>query len=167
MNHHCFWINKCIGQDNRKFYFIFILFTLIYTNHTLYICFELLWDDVNLPYDEKPFHFYFLRKDRGFRVLGAASVGLFALIVGLPSWFLFMIEIFKTLGLLGKNKSDQNDLENVIKKVSQGEEVKELLELETKDSLFPEDDNLMKNSNETEKTSINENELENDSNTIN
>ena len=167
LNHHCFWINKCIGQDNRKFYFIFILFTLIYTNHTLYICFELLWDDVNLPYDEKPFHFYFLRKDRGFRVLGAASVGLFALIVGLPLWFLFMIEIFKTLGLLGKNKSDQNDLENVIKKVSQGEEVKELLELETKDSLFPEDDNLMKNSNETEKTSINENELENDSNTIN
>ena len=141
-SHHCFWINKCIGKNNRFFYFLFILFSLIYANHSLYISLELLLDDVNLPYaDEKFLHFFLFKHEKGFRVLGAAIVGLFSLIVGMPLWFLLLIEILKTFGLYGKKKYDENSLENVIKKATK-EDVKPHLELQDKeDALLPNDEN--------------------------
>ena len=152
-SHHCFWINKCIGKNNRFFYFIFILFALIYTNHTLYISLELLLDDVNLPYDNKIGHIYIFSTERGFRVLGAATVGVFSLIVGLPLWFLLLIEILKKLGLYSTNRYDANNLENVIKKsIKKGakDEKSELVELQGKnDILLPDEENeqLIKNDN--------------------
>ena len=103
-SHHCFWINKCIAKGNLILYFFFIFFSLFYANHTLYISLELLWDDVNLPYDTKLLHIYLFNQQRGFRVLGASAVGVFSLLVGVPLWFLFLIEIFKKLGCLGKKK---------------------------------------------------------------
>ena len=103
-SHHCFWINKCIAKKNKELYIIFVFFSLIYANHTLFICLELLWDDVNLPYDTKYLHLYIFDQKRGFRVLGASACGVFSLITGLPLWFLFLIEMFKLCGLLGKKK---------------------------------------------------------------
>ena len=154
-NHHCFWINKCIGKNNRFFYFIFILFALIYTNHTLYISLELLLDDVNLPYDNKTLHIYIFEKERGFRVLGAATVGVFSLIVGLPLWFLLLIEILKTFGLYNSKGYDPNSLENIIRKVSKKDakdvkqEIVELQGKEDEDALLPNEENeqLLKNDN--------------------
>ena len=104
-NHHCFWINKCIGKNNKFFYLLFIICTLLYTNHSLYICFELFWDDVNLPYEEKTLHIYWFN-DRAIRVLGAAVVAVFCLIVGLPMWFLLCIEFMK---LCEKKETDVFD----------------------------------------------------------
>ena len=154
-NHHCFWINKCIGKNNRFFYFIFILFALIYTNHTLYISLELLLDDVNLPYDNKFLHIYIFEKERGFRVLGAATVGVFSLIVGLPLWFLLLIEILKTFGLYNSKGYDPNSLENIIRKASKKDakdvkqEIVELQGKEDEDALLPNEENeqLLKNDN--------------------
>ena len=108
-SHHCFWINKCIGKKNRIFYFIFVLLSLIYANHSMFICLELLWDDVNLPYEQKYFHLYLFSKKKGFRVLGAATVGLFCLCVGLALWFLFLNELLKYFGI-NKKKIDENDV---------------------------------------------------------
>ena len=104
-SHHCFWINKCIAKKNLVFYFCFIFFTLLYSNYSLYICLELLFDDVNLPYDKKYLDVPIFNKYRGFKVLGASAVGVFSLLVGLPLWFLFLIEIFKKFGCLKKNKN--------------------------------------------------------------
>ena len=168
-NHHCFWINKCIGRNNRFFYFIFILFSLIYANHTLYVSIELLWDDVNLPYDRKILHVYFFEKDRGFRVLGAATVGVFALIVGMPLWFLLFIEILKTCGLYGRKNYDINSLENVVRK-SKKEEIKPEVELQGKeDALLPDEEreNLIKNDDQNNNNiifNINNNIIENNNN---
>ena len=114
-SHHCFWINKCIAKNNLAFYFIFIFFALFYANHTLYICLELLWDDVNLPYDTKLLHIYLFNQQRGFRVLGASAAGVFALLVSVPLWFLFLIEIFKKGGFLGKKKNTiESQLQDII-----------------------------------------------------
>ena len=116
-NHHCFWINKCIGKNNKFFYLLFIIFSLLYTNHSLYICFELFWDDVNLPYETKFLHLY-LFKDRAIRVLGAAIVGVFCLVVGMPLWFLLCIECTKLCekkeydmfdAILKESKNDKNN----------------------------------------------------------
>ena len=63
-SHHCFWINKCIAKKNKELYIIFVFFSLIYANHTLFICLELLWDDVNLPYDTKYLHLYIFDQKR-------------------------------------------------------------------------------------------------------
>ena len=104
-SHHCFWINKCVGKKNLLFYFIFVLFTLLYANHSLFACIELIIDDVNLPYDRKTLDVRIFNNHRGFRVLGASLVGVFSLFVGLPLWFLFLIEIFKKFGCLKKNKN--------------------------------------------------------------
>ena len=94
-SHHCFWMNKCIGKGNKTLYIIFIFFALFYANHSLYICLELLWDDVNLPYDSKFLHLYLFDRKKGFRVLFAIACGIFSLIVGTPLWFLFLNEMFK------------------------------------------------------------------------
>ena len=114
-SHHCFWINKCIAKKNKELYIIFVFFSLIYANHTLFICLELLWDDVNLPYDTKYLHLYIFDQKRGFRVLGASACGVFSLITGLPLWFLFLIEMFKLCGLLGKKKRNiESQLQEII-----------------------------------------------------
>ena len=161
-SHHCFWINKCIGKSNRLFYFIFILFALIYTNHTFYISLELLLDDVNLPYDNKSLHIYIFEKERGFRVLGAASVGIFSLIVGMPLWFLLLIEILKKFGLYGTKKYNlinSDNLENNNKKEKKEDNKPQLVELQGKnDDLLDNDEKeqLIKN--------VNDNDIKNDHN---
>ena len=113
-SHHCFWFNKCIAKNNRFLYILFILFSLIYVNHTLYISLELFWDDINLPYDSKPLHIYLFQKTKGFRILGAAAVGVFSLIVGLPLWFLFLIEMFKSCKNLGKKRSTERKFQEMM-----------------------------------------------------
>ena len=154
-NHHCFWINKCIGKNNRFFYFLFIFFSLFYVNHSLYICFELLLDNVNLPYETKILHIYIFERERGFRVLGTAIVGVFSLIVGMPLWFLFLIEILKTFGLYGRKKYDENSLENVVKKATK-EDAKPQLELQGKeDALLPDDEKDQLINNNDDKNNIN------------
>jgi palmitoyltransferase len=114
-SHHCFWINKCIAKKNKALYIIFIFFSLIYANHSLFICLELLWDDVNLPYDSKLLHLYIFDQKRGFRVLGASACGVFSLIVGLPLWFLFLIEMLKLCRLFGNKKRNiESQLQEII-----------------------------------------------------
>ena len=169
-NHHCFWINKCIGKKNRFFYILFILFSLIYANHTLYISLELLLDDVNLPYDnDKTLHIFLFEHERGFRVLGAAVVGIFSLIVGLPLWFLLLIEILKTFGLYGRKNYDYNTLENVIKKATK-EDIKPEVELQGKeDALLPNDENehlINKNDDNNNNILINNDNKNSDNNII-
>ena len=154
-NHHCFWINKCIGKNNRFFYFLFIFFSLFYVNHSLYICFELLLDNVNLPYETKLLHIYLFERERGFRVLGTAIVGVFSLIVSMPLWFLFLIEILKTFGLYGRKKYDENSLENIVKKATK-EDAKPQLELQGKeDALLPDDEKDQLINNNDGKNEIN------------
>ena len=172
-SHHCFWINKCIGKDNKFFYIIFILFSLIFANHTLYICFELLLDNVNLPYDQKYLHLYFFKKERGLRVLGASSVAVFSFIVGMPLWFLLLIEILKKCGVYEK-KGDENSLENFVKKATK-EKVNLQVELQGKnDALLPEDEkehninnnNIIDNEDEGPKNQLLENNNNNSLNDI-
>ena len=140
-NHHCFWINKCIGKNNRLFYFIFIFSSLLYGNHAIYLCLELLWDDVNLPYDSKKLHVYLFDKERGYRVLGAASVCVFAVIVCLPLWFIFLIEILKKFECFGNKKYDDSSLENLVKRATKNLDIKPALELQGKeDALLPDED---------------------------
>ena len=118
-SHHCFWINKCVAKKNLAFYFFFVFFSLLYTNHSLYVCLELLLDNVNLPYDRKYLDIRIFDNERGFRVLGASSVGVFCLLVGLPLWFLFLIEIFKKFGCLKKNNNIiESQLQEIILRTS-------------------------------------------------
>ncbi len=182
MSHHCFWINKCIARKNRGLYITFIIFALIYANHALYICLELLWDDVNLPYDHKLIHLYIFDKHKGFRVLGASIAGVFSLIVGLPLWFLILIEAFKACGKFGKKKNTvESQLQEIILNTNEKnpdtlmsstmvelqEEKKEFLIDENEDNekelLLNVDDNNNAgaiNDVEPEKTTINSNILE-------
>ena len=89
-----------------------------------------------------------MKKKRGFRVLGAALVDVFSLIVGFPLWFLLLIEILKTFGLYNSKIYDPNSLENIIRKrfKKDAKEVKqEILELQGKED---EDDLLSNEENE-------------------
>ena len=117
MSHHCFWINKCIGKKNKIIYLLFIFFSFLYSGYCFFICAKLLYDKVNIPYKIKIFpDWYYLNIDKRFRVVGAASVGIFAIILSFPLFFLFMIEMFKSCGLLGKKK-DKNLIINDLNKI--------------------------------------------------
>ena len=143
LSHHCFWINKCIAKNNRILYIIFIFFSLLYTNHTLYISLELIVDDVNLPYDKKLLHVYLFEKSKGFRVLGAASVGIFSLIVGLPLWFLFLIEMFKICKYLRK-RTVESKLQEVLLSTNDKKSLQlvepTMVELEEKHTILKEEE---------------------------
>lgn len=166
-HHHCFWINKCIGKNNRIFYIIFVFFSLFYGNHAIYLSLELLWDDVNLPYDSKKMHLYLFDKERGYRVLGAASVGVFAVLACLPLWFIFFIEILKSFGCFNK-KYDDGSLESIVKRSSKNIDFNRELELQDKENaLLPEEEReqLIKNEDNIESIQIKNNN--NDLNLIN
>ena len=139
MSHHCFWINKCIGKNNKIIYLLFIFCSFLYSCYCFFISAKLLYEKVNIPYKIKIFpDWYYLNIDRRFRVLGAASVGLFATIVSFPVFFLFMIEMFKLFGLMGKNK-DKNLLINDLNKIKIDDGANNL-ELQAKERLFINDD---------------------------
>ena len=171
MSHHCFWFNKCIARKNKVLYIIFIFFALIYANHSLYICLELLWDDVNLPYDSKIIFLYIFDQKRGFRVLGASAAGIFSLIVGLPLWFLFLIEMFKCCGLFGnKKRTIESQLQEILLSTSDKNPQNlfegSMVELkEEKNELIEDDDNenedlIMADNNLGDNSAINEAEPE-------
>ena len=106
-----------------------------------------------------------MKKKRGFRVLGAALVDVFSLIVGFPLWFLLLIEILKTFGLYNSKIYDPNSLENIIRKrfKKDAKEVKqEILELQGKED---EDDLLSNEENEQLIKNDNKN-IKNDNNNI-
>ena len=109
MSHHCFWINKCIGEKNKLIYIIFVVSAFLDAFCSLFICFNLILDTVNIPY-KKDFLWDWLYSgiDRGFRVLGAAVVCIFSCFSTFPLFFLFMIEMFKLCGLLGRKKNIEN-----------------------------------------------------------
>ena len=111
MSHHCFWINKCIGKNNKFFYLLFIFFFFIYALESIFICSNLIFDTVTIPYIKSFFpSWIYFDIDRGFRVLGAAIVLVLSFLLSFPLFFLFMIEMFKLCGLLGKKFYEKNKM---------------------------------------------------------
>ena len=116
MSHHCFWINKCIGKNNIFFYLLFIFFSFIFALESIFICSNLIFDTVTIPYIKSFFpSWIYFDIDRGFRVLGAAIVLVLAFLISFPLFFLFMIEMFKLCGLLGKKFYEKNKMKDMEK----------------------------------------------------
>ena len=157
MSHHCFWINKCIGKNNKFFYLLFIFFSFIYALESIFICSNLIFDTVTIPYIKSFFpSWIYFDIDRGFRVLGAAIVLVFSFLLSFPLFFLFMIEMFKLCGLLGKKfyeKNKMKDMEKIDidedKKINLLEEKENKTELNNQkiNEIIIEDKNLEENNN--------------------
>ena len=121
MSHHCFWFNKCIGKNNKFFYIIFLFLTFTYAFISIFICTNLIFDTVTIPYIKTflPYWLYF-DIDRGIRVLGATIISWFCFFLSFPLFTLLMIELFKKCGLLPvkivkieKIKGDENNENNI------------------------------------------------------
>ena len=156
MSHHCFWLNKCIGKKNKIFYILFVFFALLYAFYSFFICLILVSSKVNKPSKKSiiPDWFY-LNIDKGLIVLGDNIVLLFSLITTFPLFFLFMIEMFKLCGLLGKKKKKELNLivdDKLIKNNEGGN-----LELQHKADeplINDEEDNSINNDNRDSKIKI-------------
>ena len=157
MSHHCFWINKCIGKNNKFFYLLFIFFSFIYALESIFICSNLIFDTVTIPYIKSFFpSWIYFDIDRGFRVLGAAIVLVLAFLISFPLFFLFMIEMFKLCGLLGKKFYEKNKMKEFgkidideDKKINLLEEKENKTELNNQkiNEIIIEDKNLEENNN--------------------
>ena len=157
MSHHCFWINKCIGKNNKFFYLLFIFFSFIFALESIFICSNLIFDTVTIPYIKSFFpSWIYFDIDRGFRVLGAAIVLVLAFLLSFPLFFLFMIEMFKLCGLLGKKFYEKNKMKELgkidideDKKINLLEEKENKIELNNKkiNEIIIEDKNLEENNN--------------------
>ena len=157
MSHHCFWINKCIGKNNKFFYLLFIFFSFIYALESIFICSNLIFDTVTIPYIKSFFpSWIYFDIDRGFRVLGAAIVLVLSFLLSFPLFFLFMIEMFKLCGLLGKKFNEKNKMKELgkidideDKKINLLEEKENKIELNNKkiNEIIIEDKNLEENNN--------------------
>ena len=106
MSHHCYWFNKCIGRKNKIIYILFLVLNFLHCIYSIFICSNLIFDTVNIPYESFFPSWIYLGIDRGFRVLGASIVSIVAMISSYPLFFMFMIEMFKLCGLLGKRNRD-------------------------------------------------------------
>jgi palmitoyltransferase len=111
LSHHCFWFNKCIGKKNRIIYIIFLVCTFLHCVYTIFICSNLIFDTVNIPYERFLPTWIYLGIDRGFRVLGANIVSIISVISSYPIFFMFMVVMFKLCGLLGKKNKDFENLQ--------------------------------------------------------
>ena len=157
MSHHCFWINKCIGKNNKFFYLLFIFFSFIFALESIFICSNLIFDTVTIPYIKSFFpSWIYFDIDRGFRVLGAAIVLVLSFLLSFPLFFLFMIEMFKLCGLLGKKFYEKNKMKEFgkidideDKKINLLEEKENKIELNNKkiNEIIIEDKNLEENNN--------------------
>ena len=45
-DHHCFWLNRCINSNNRKYFAVFVLFLLISLTALISIIVEVLCKDI-------------------------------------------------------------------------------------------------------------------------
>ena len=154
LSHHCFWFNKCIAKKNRIIYIIFLVCIFLHCVYTIFICSNLIFDTVNIPYERFLPTWIYLGVDRGFRVLGANIVSIISVISSYPVFFMFMVEMFKLCGLLGKRNKDFENLQK-------DEKIETLLTDESKsiemqnqrhDSLWSDRDS---EENEEEKNKIN------------
>ena len=95
-SHHCFWLNKCIGKKNKIFYLLYILFSLIFAFHSIFICLYSLLDFIQKPY-EKLIYFSIFENGKGreIRVLFSGLVGVFSFVTTFPLSFLLLIEFCK------------------------------------------------------------------------
>jgi len=145
LSHHCFWINKCIGKNNNIVYILFILLSLIFSLHSLFICIISLIDYVNMPYERL---IYFLISEycrrRELRVLSSVLVGIYSLIISLPMTFLFLIQIIKFCHK-NTNSNGKNNIEQ------QSDISEEGLELEIKNK---NNKNLINNNDINTKSDI-------------
>ena len=173
MEHHCFWFNRCISKRNKIFYIIFLIFTFIYAFESMFICSNLIFDTVTIPYIKSffPSWFYF-DIDRGFRVLGAGIILVFSFIVSFPLFFLFMIEIVKECKLFGKksdnnreiiseNDLDNNKINNNLKLIDDKDKENEIYNKKIEE-IIEEEKIIEENNSNEEKSDENEKEKEND-----
>ena len=114
LEHHCYWINKCIGKKNKIGFLAFLFFSFFYSIYSVFICLNLLFDTVYTSYEKKfPPSWLVFEIERPYRVLGAGINIVFGFFISFPLFFLFMIEIFKSFKLLGNKKNiniiDEND----------------------------------------------------------
>ena len=164
MSHHCFWFNRCICKRNKIFYLIFLFFSFIYAIVSIFICSNLLFDTVTIPYIKSffPSWFYF-DIDRGIRVLGSSIIIVFSFIITFPLFFLFMIEIAKKCGLLGKKKENIDEI-ILDRKININnndydliDENENLIELNKKNKDEINEENIIEYNNIEEKNNIGEN----------
>ena len=134
-NHHCFWLNCCIGGSNKYFYFIFLLMNLIYVLSLIYFGVLGVFNEINIPPERGDFLdkiFFIGRDDKGFRILGSAISIVAGTIGSVPMSFLILIQLKRMLKceknkinknnnieeryLLNKDKKEINDEKNIKKK---------------------------------------------------
>ena len=143
MSHHCYWFNKCIGRKNKIIYILFLVCNFLHCIYSIFICSNLIFDTVNIPYESFFPSWIYLGIDRGFRVLGANIVSIAAMISSYPLFFMFMIEMFKLCGLLGKRNRDYENLEieEKIENLLDKENINIEMQNQRHDSLWSDRDN--------------------------
>lgn len=119
-NHHCFWINKCIGKKNKLIYLLFLFISLIYTLDSIYISILSLLDFSSLSYNKFIYkNILNTSKQRQIRVFFIDLIFIFSIFICFPLFFLLFNELNKKLK---KKKfcdklSKKKDLNNTTKKL--------------------------------------------------
>ena len=46
-DHHCVWINQCVGENNRKYFLLFLLVHTVYFSYASYVLFRVIISEVS------------------------------------------------------------------------------------------------------------------------
>lgn len=95
-DHHCFWLNKCIGKGNMVPYFLFLLGGAVYSFSLIYTCTLFLFDGLYSPDKNKylpPHQLAVGRLNNNLPLLGATVSLLYGISVNVPYVCLIFVQI--------------------------------------------------------------------------
>ena len=114
-NHHCFWINKCIGKKNKLIYLLFLFISLIYTLDSIYISILSLLDFSSLSYNIFIYkNILNTSKQRQIRVFFIDLIFIFSIFICFPLFFLLFNKLRKKKDL--NNTTKKLELKKINKK---------------------------------------------------
>jgi len=103
-DHHCFWVGNCIGKNNYKLFFIFLIYILLNTLYNIgvniyYLAIEIGTE--NIQEDNKAFPgFYFgncFLYNNIFRIIVSISIFIICILFFIPLFNLFRMQLSTAL----------------------------------------------------------------------